>query len=61
MHLSQIGALVLALTNLLGSPGRTLIATTTLLLVFSLFAGFLADPRGMPWVLRWITYLSPMR
>ena len=52
---------MLALTNLLGSPGRTLIATTTLLLVFSLFAGFLADPRGMPWVLRWITYLSPMR
>ena len=52
---------MLALTCILGSPGRTLIATTTLLLIFSLFSGFLADANEMTWVLRWITYISPMR
>ncbi len=58
---TQIGALVMALTHLLGSPGRTLIVTTTLLLIFALFAGFLESEYNIPWALRWICYVSPFR
>jgi hypothetical protein len=53
--------MVMALTNLLGNPGRTIVATTVLLLIFALFAGFLANKSEMPWVLRWICYISPLR
>ncbi|GAX77358.1 hypothetical protein CEUSTIGMA_g4804.t1 [Chlamydomonas eustigma] len=58
---SLIGALVLSLTSLLGSSGRTIITTTTMLLIFALFSGFLANMENMTWVLRWICYVSPFR
>ena len=56
-----IGAMVVLLTVLLGFSGRTLIASTTLILIFTLFAGFLAPERSMTWALRWICYVSPFR
>ncbi|KAG1675973.1 hypothetical protein FOA52_014217 [Chlamydomonas sp. UWO 241] len=58
---SCVGALVMCLTNLLGSPGRTVIATSVLLLVFALFGGFLVNKSEIHWVLRWICYVSPTR
>lgn len=51
----------MGLTNLLGSPGRTVVATSVLVLVATLFSGFLANKEEMPWALRWITFVSPFR
>mmetsp|Transcript_6318 Transcript_6318/g.19543 ORF Transcript_6318/g.19543 Transcript_6318/m.19543 type:complete len:166 (-) Transcript_6318:1522-2019(-) len=56
-----VGALVMCLVNLLGSPGRTVIVASVLLLIFALFGGFLVDKREITWVLRWICYVSPTR
>ena len=58
---SLIGAFVMLLTNLLGAPGRIIVTTTTLLLIFALFSGFLANKEYMHWALRWICYVSPLR
>jgi hypothetical protein len=56
-----VGALVMCLTNLLGSPGRTVVVTSVLLLVSALFGGFLVNKTETHWALRWITYASPTR
>lgn len=56
-----VGAMSLACATIMGSPGKAVVLLNLLLLVFVLFSGFLANKASIPWALRWLCYISPIR